>query len=696
MHDGSPHRDALCLNRVILRGVEEARPDPLRARQRLERTLAATDWTPAGLPPGALLFVRRLRVQGPGFDPTGVVSRIGRDPSADDRAFASRIADSLRVQGRAARRPWSDALAVDADAVWFEDEHELAACLVRDWLRGLAAQRWWWRCVLAGAGIDAWLRTELLPRGERLAPTLQRLAGASLATAWLARMDDADARTGFDALARAYALPHARADDVEVMQDGNSDPDRQPGRADGSVRKASSTPDAVRRRLQRIVPELGMTTWRPAQARLLAYGLALLRAPAEARTRAFADDVAAWRPAPRHAHADVMDDDAIDAGVIGSGDDGTCRDDAVRALSSRQRMPASVHLRPAGTTRAGSEVAVPTTRGASRQHPESSTEAPQMPAPGRMATRNDAGARDSQTPVPTSALSATTGAMPAIEPPMPAMDARSATTVAAIVEETAPVAMPAAGARTLSTACGGLFYVLNAALALEVYGDFSAPRTRGIALSPWDLLAWLGLHWFGRAFRRDPLWGLLADLAGRSPKRAPAWRIDPPSGWAPDDDWLRAWAPIAALEHGVDRRVARLHVLHPDGFVVFDVRRDTRLRPSAQARALCLSRDGASHARLRSSTSTASRMLPADPGARWLHRFADYLAARFMRALGTTSPRTAVALLCRHAADVRCDASRVDVALSLSTLPLPVRIAGLDRDPGWIPAAGRDVRFHFS
>lgn len=67
-----------------------------------------------------------------------------------------------------------------------------------------------------------------------------------------------------------------------------------------------------------------------------------------------------------------------------------------------------------------------------------------------------------------------------------------------------------------------------------------------------------------------------------------------------------------------------------------------------------------------------------------------------MRALGTASPREAVALLCRHAAEVRCDASRVEIALSLAHLPLPVRIAGLDRDPGWIPAAGRDVRFHFS
>lgn len=249
-------------------------------------------------------------------------------------------------------------------------------------------------------------------------------------------------------------------------------------------------------------------------------------------------------------------------------------------------------------------------------------------------------------------------------------------------------------AHEISTAHGGLFYLLNAALSLGVYGDFSAPRARGIALSPWDLLAWLGQHWFGRAFRRDPLWGLLADLTGRSPRRAPSW-IDPPTRWEPGDDWLGAWAPIATLGHGVDRRAARLHVLHADGFAVFDVPRDTRLRPAAQARALCLTRAGAARARLRPAT-TMPKALPGDPGLRWLHRFADYLAARCMRALGTTSPRKAVVLLCRHAADVRCDASRVEIALPLSGLPLPVRIAGLDRDPGWIPAAGRDVRFHFS
>ncbi|MBC5783438.1 hypothetical protein H8N03_10820 [Ramlibacter sp. USB13] len=58
-------------------------------------------------------------------------------------------------------------------------------------------------------------------------------------------------------------------------------------------------------------------------------------------------------------------------------------------------------------------------------------------------------------------------------------------------------------------------------------------------------------------------------------------------------------------------------------------------------------------------------------------------------------PTRAVALVLRVPGRVRASADRLDVHMALADLPLAVRMAGLDRDPGWIPAAGRDVRFHF-
>jgi len=51
--------------------------------------------------------------------------------------------------------------------------------------------------------------------------------------------------------------------------------------------------------------------------------------------------------------------------------------------------------------------------------------------------------------------------------------------------------------------------------------------------------------------------------------------------------------------------------------------------------------------------------------------------------------------VCRYPAEIALSATGVHVHLSLASLPLALRVAGLDRDPGWIPAAGRSLAFHF-
>jgi hypothetical protein len=163
----------------------------------------------------------------------------------------------------------------------------------------------------------------------------------------------------------------------------------------------------------------------------------------------------------------------------------------------------------------------------------------------------------------------------------------------------------------IDTQFGGLFYLLNAALALEIYGDFAAPRTLGLALSPWDWLAMVGCAWFDDKIVTDPVWGVLADLAGRTVDELPGRDFQPPS-----DDWFA------------------VHL--------------TMLR------------------------------------------------ARIALAVNPTESDDIPALVCRHEAGIEITPGMVHVHLALRDLPLSIRIAGLDRDPGWIPAAGRDVRFHFA
>jgi hypothetical protein len=76
---------------------------------------------------------------------------------------------------------------------------------------------------------------------------------------------------------------------------------------------------------------------------------------------------------------------------------------------------------------------------------------------------------------------------------------------------------------------------------------------------------------------------------------------------------------------------------------------------------------------------------------RWL---VPYLRVRLGAALGV-EPGAVAEMLLRRRARVFVTAAHVDAVFSLDELPVEVRRAGLDRDPGWVPAGGRFVAFHY-
>jgi hypothetical protein len=65
------------------------------------------------------------------------------------------------------------------------------------------------------------------------------------------------------------------------------------------------------------------------------------------------------------------------------------------------------------------------------------------------------------------------------------------------------------------------------------------------------------------------------------------------------------------------------------------------------------------------------------------------------RALSALDPDELARTFCAHDARVVVTATHLDIYLALGALPIEVRLAGLDRDPGWVPAAGRFIAFHF-
>jgi hypothetical protein len=57
--------------------------------------------------------------------------------------------------------------------------------------------------------------------------------------------------------------------------------------------------------------------------------------------------------------------------------------------------------------------------------------------------------------------------------------------------------------------------------------------------------------------------------------------------------------------------------------------------------------------------------------------------------------RSAIRRLACRAARVHVTDSHVDVIFSIDAATIDVRLAGLDRDPGWLARFGRVIQFHY-
>ncbi len=217
------------------------------------------------------------------------------------------------------------------------------------------------------------------------------------------------------------------------------------------------------------------------------------------------------------------------------------------------------------------------------------------------------------------------------------------------------------------TGFGGLLFLLNAFVALGLYPDFTAPLGPRLAPSPLWLADRIGRHWFGAPWRRDPLAAWIAEHAasGRLPR---AWHAEP--------DWLTDFATAAAPCR--TRRRGCVTLWHPAGFPLVDEREGPR--PPRRANRF---------RRPQSGRASCARRLPSDPSDRWAACLAWYLDARLRLLCGD-----GLSLLAQPAR-IRIRDLDLTATFALDRHPIGLRIAGLDRDPGWSPAEGRAVAFVF-
>ncbi|MFD8778374.1 hypothetical protein [Streptomyces sp. NPDC059916] len=244
----------------------------------------------------------------------------------------------------------------------------------------------------------------------------------------------------------------------------------------------------------------------------------------------------------------------------------------------------------------------------------------------------------------------------------------------------------------MRTQLGGVFFLIVVVQALDLYPDFSAPERPGLPLDLWDCVELLGtalLAPMAQAERTDPVWSLLGGLAARPHGESPGTGFRPPP-WRVPADWLAPFgtSESAARQWSWSVTRGRLRVDHPAGFPAVLV---PRHGPAAGQVRTEAHRMGALPGSLRRGRLPA---LPTGALSAWVQALARYAGARCGLALGCPQ-REVAALLLRRPARVCATPTRLDVFFSLADHPVAVRRAGLDRDPGWIPAGGRSVSFHF-
>jgi hypothetical protein len=564
--------------------------------------------------------------------------------------------------------------------VLFTDRAELLACLASDWLGGKLGERWWWRSLFPEIRLNQGLWTIWTEMPEYVPTALEMLSRWGEVVSLARAAESSVARCLLERLLRCFDLralqavlpPLNEMFTTESPSGGEAcietpdieTPEHTARVGFTTIQVHSSAIECPPPPWQALVPESAVPDLHLGQRLLLGIGLSLSRLPQAVRTSAF-------------------------------------------ALAVRASLPGLHPMPPVDSSRA--------------PLPQNSSLSTSMPTPSVsvMSYTQPVDEFDHHQSMPPLTADVSPGIerlhdgqSPANDPDTAPVDLQWSAAVHGphLAESPTPVSRMfpplldsvqavSPDFEQIETDLGGLFYLINLGLYLHIYGDFTTPLDPGVSLSIWDFVTLVGQQLLDEKDFSDPVWALLTRLAGRFVGQPPGWGFDPPVEWRLPLDWLK---PFDEQQWEYLVSTGRLIVRHPAGFSVLDVGLDPGLPNLAEQLACemtpyaqCRIQKGVSLVEGSDTSIPIDRSRYASGLASWVYWFVEYVRARFCRALGLGSAADLPTCLFNHHASLRLTATHLGITFILTEHPVAIRLAGLDRDPGWVPAAGRFIAYSY-
>ncbi|MGB5483296.1 hypothetical protein [Parasphingorhabdus sp.] len=222
----------------------------------------------------------------------------------------------------------------------------------------------------------------------------------------------------------------------------------------------------------------------------------------------------------------------------------------------------------------------------------------------------------------------------------------------------------------------GLMFLVNPLIRYGFCKDFGLFADDAMDLSPFATIKALGCHWFGNKFRADPIYGLLSQ-SRHPPRRNKHFMLPRPQMFDIADSELKLVR---------DRRYFTLW--HADGVPVLDL-------PATKARGhfrVAANLPGIAKLPGRCVRQQKGFRLPRSSARRWTAALARLMEWQLRSAI--VRQPLQVEQLCL-AGSIVIREGAISIEMALDDLPFGVRIAGLDRDPGWLVREGRSLAFKF-